>query len=363
MSSENAKKYVFCGDWVSEYTVGVQRYAMQLLLELDRRLDAGEITDQIILLVPENASWTSPFQKIQVVRKGSNENKIKKYIWQQWVFPRFVRSQKAVGIDLTLALPVWGCDVYAIHDCIVEKYPENLADHKLFRRLYLAKLHLIAKRRHCRFLTVSECSKKDIISYYHIEPDRIDVVPDGWEHMQAIEPDMTIFDRIPEIKEGHYFFSLGSKYRHKNIRWILQAARRNPETYFVITGSNAFSREHEHLETEKPDNVIFTGYLSDGEMKALMAHCRALIQPSFYEGFGIPPLEALSLGKDIIIAKASCFPEIYGETAYYIDPTDADIDLETLLSQRKASPTQVLERYSWHRAAALLMEALDMRKA
>ena len=88
--------------------------------------------------------------------------------------------------------------------------------------------------------------------------------------------------------------ALGSKYKHKNLTWILNAAKKNPEYNFVLTGNDSFSNESEELNREKVDNVIFTGFVSDGEMKALMLNCEALIQPSFYEGFGIPPIEALS---------------------------------------------------------------------
>lgn len=78
--------------------------------------------------------------------------------------------------------------------------------------------------------------------------------------------------------------ALGSKYKHKNLIWILNAAKKNPKYNFVLTGNDSFSKESEELNREKVDNVIFTGFVSDGEMKALMLNCVALIQRRFMKG-------------------------------------------------------------------------------
>jgi glycosyltransferase involved in cell wall biosynthesis len=93
------------------------------------------------------------------------------------------------------------------------------------------------------------------------------------------------------------------------------------------------------------------GYLDDAKVKALMEKCRAFILPSYYEGFGLTPLEALSCGAEIIIANAASLPEIYGKTAHYIDPFDTNIDLEKLLQEPVESPDGILEKYSYDTAA------------
>ena len=81
---------------------------------------------------------------------------------------------------------------------------------------------------------------------------------------------------------------------------------------------------------------VVTGALSDEEIKALMRHCKASIQPSFYEGFGIPPMEAMSVGADCIVSNASSLPEVYKNSVWYIDPHDYDsIDLDKIMAQKK----------------------------
>ena len=88
-----------------------------------------------------------------------------------------------------------------------------------------------------------------------------------------------------------------------------------------------------------------SGYITDGEIKYLMANCKAFIFPSFFEGFGIPPLEALSVGAKIIVSNTSCLPEIFGDSAYYIDPHNYNINLDDLLSISVKDRQLVLNRF------------------
>jgi glycosyltransferase involved in cell wall biosynthesis len=96
-----------------------------------------------------------------------------------------------------------------------------------------------------------------------------------------------------------------------------------------------------------------------------MEKCKAFILPSYYEGFGLTPLEALSCGAKIIVAKVASLPEIYGKTAYYIDPFDVNIDLEDLLCGRVDKPDEILKKYSYDTAAQQvysLIQENDTRK-
>ena len=89
-----------------------------------------------------------------------------------------------------------------------------------------------------------------------------------------------------------------------------------------------------------------------------MKHCRAFIHPAIYEGFGIPPIEALSCGAPLILSPATCLPEIYGKSAHYIDPYNYDVDLEALLKEPVAPASEVLDRFSWDDEAKKLLNLL-----
>ena len=106
-------------------------------------------------------------------------------------------------------------------------------------------------------------------------------------------------------------------------------------------------------------NVIMTGYLSDGQVKALLQKAKAFIMPSYFEGFGLPPLEALSCGCPIIISDKTSLPEIYGECAHYIDPDNPDLNLNDLLSESVKSPEEILKKYTLENTAKRMWEVLQ----
>lgn len=353
----NKKRYIINGDGLTvSQGLGVHRFAAEILKHLDTML-----TDQkfeVWVVIPSNREIPYQYQNIQVKKTGVQKNNtISKNLWQQLSFPAFVKRNHGIGIDLTLAIPVWGCKYIAIHDCIVEKYPENFPSKRgrIMRRFYIWRVNRIRKK--CNILTVSENSKKDVEELYHIPAERIYVIGNGWDHMRNVQPKEDALEKLG-LKDKSYFFSLGSKYRHKNHAWIVQAATANPQYTFVVSGSS-FEPETESEKTQKnPDNLIFTGYLKDAEFKMLMQHCKAFIQPSFYEGFGIPPLEALSCGARVITANASCFPEIYGNSVCYLDPHNGNVNMDELLSQKTESAENVLAKYTWENAAKRLHEVM-----
>lgn len=352
------KKCIFTGDWVLEQMVGVQRYAYQILLVLDRWIQEGKINLEVELVIPGNASWTPEFSRIRVIKKGCIRNKKEKHLWQQVIFPIYVRTARGIGIDLTAALPIWGCDIYAIHDCIQEAFPENFADHKLFLQMIIVKRKIITRNRKCRIVTLTHDSMKEVQKYYHVPDDRIDIVSCGWEHMKNTDEDESILKKLGLNDGCEFFFSLGSKYKHKNFQWVLEIAKYNPKHKFVVTGTGVFSNNEDELKATIPINVIFTGYITNEEIKSLMMHCKALIQPSIYEGFGLPPLEALSVGTSIIVSDQSCLPEIYKDVAHYIDPYNYNINLDELMDEPVNNPKIVLDEYTWERAASQLLNVL-----
>ena len=147
--------------------------------------------------------------------------------------------------------------------------------------------------------------------------------------------------------------------KRKNLKWIANYAANHPNDFFAISGkqiSGMVSDDLEILKTLK--NVIFLGYVSDGQVKALMQNCKAFVFPSYYEGFGIPPLEALSVGAKIIISDIPSLKEIYKDCAYFINPDDTNINLEDLLKIQVSPPQKILEYYSYENAAKMFYKEL-----
>ena len=196
------------------------------------------------------------------------------------------------------------------------------------------------------------------LEFYKVEESKIKVIPCAWNHFADIIPNFKIIEKYNLQKNG-YYFSLGSNYAHKNFKWLLNAAKKNPMEKFVISGTNKLSTSANDIYGNDLDNVIYTGYISDGEIKALMMNCKVFIQPSLYEGFGMPPMEAMSVGAKAIVSNTSCLPEIYGNSVFYIDPTDyGNIDFDKIFRQKISSTNDFLEKYSWDKSAALLWRIL-----
>ena len=209
-----------------------------------------------------------------------------------------------------------------------------------------------------RVYTVSYDQRELISRRLGIPKDRIGVTYNGWEHMQRCPADESIFDRLPGVKKGEYFYALGSMAKHKNYKWIREVARRNPDKTFVVAGGKDLRAFGDDTEAQDTHNIFYPGYVQDGENKALMQHCKAFLHPAVFEGFGIPPLEALSQGAPILLSNASCLPELYGKTARYFDPYDYEVDLDALLAQPVEPAGEVLEKFSWDRTAAFWLEEL-----
>ena len=217
----------------------------------------------------------------------------------------------------------------------------------------------------CKFskkiITVSEYSKKLLTDKYKAKKEKIFVVYCAADEFKAIEPDMSILNENPDINKNEYFLCVGSLVKNKNIKWCVDYAKKHQNAQFVIVGKK-WNRETTPIELQDAHlltNILFTGYVSDSQLVALIENCKAFVFPSYYEGFGMPPLEALLRGATIIVSNSSSLPEIYGESAIYIDPNNTDIDLDSLLSMKETFSKDILSKYSFEKSAKKLLSIME----
>lgn len=348
------QRIAILGDsFVSGKVYGIQRFAYEILREVDK-LNHGL---KIEIVVPTYANIEISFKNIKIIKFGNIRNG---FLWRQICFPMYLKKYDAVGVDMTLGLPYLKCDVVCLHDCIYENYASDFKTfkEKIKRLSYIIKASHLAKKSK-KIITVSKNSKKEIMQYYHILDDKISIIYNAWQHYLRFSSDNSILERLGLESDKEFYFTLGSGLPHKNLLWIVRAAEQNPTKTFVVTGNNLLSNYIEEIGLKEVANIIFTGYISDGEVKALMENANGFIHPAFCEGFGIPPLEALSCGCEIIISKTSCLPEIYGEAARYIDPYNYEIDMSRIMKMTHGDYQEVLERYSWEQSASAFISVLQ----
>jgi glycosyltransferase involved in cell wall biosynthesis len=342
----NVKKYLINGYFLCRNLTGIERYAF----EITKRLDKLSIPGEISIIIPGNYDSIPDYKNISIIRY---KKKIPHILWQLFTLQSFLLTHRQYTILEfgNTALP-FAPGIVFLHDIYCEFFPEDFIGFrdKIIRAYNRWQYRLISKKAK-KIVTVSFFTRNQIVENFDVMADKISVIYSSWEHFKLINADYSVFDAYPVLKKGEFFFSLGSLSKRKNIRWIIKYARKNPDTIFALSGVSLPTVKADELDNSTPRNIILLGYLDDSKVKALMEHCKAFILPSYYEGFGLTPLEALSCGAQAIVAKAASLPEIYGNTAHYIDPYNTDVDLDKLLKEPVDKPDEILAKYSYDKAA------------
>ncbi len=342
---QNSRKIIINGKFLSQEITGVQRYAREILNYLDKIADRDI---EIILAADGNAKDIPEFEKIKIKKIGVLSGNL----WEQISLPAFVIKHGGICVNLCNMAPILTPHLVAVHD-VSYKVNKRFFSYK-FVVWYNFVFSLIMQRIK-RIITVSEFSKSEIIREYpKISSGKITVTYNGWQHFEKYKIKELDVLRKYNLVKGNYYFSMSSMAKNKNFKWIAKAAKLDPEEIFAVSGAINEKIFGKTFDFEIPQNLKFLGYVCDSEAAELMRSCKAFIFPTFYEGFGIPPLEALSVGAKVIVSDASCMREIFGDTVYYIDPENPEINIENLLTKPTESADKVLNRYSWKRSAEIL---------
>lgn len=255
--------------------------------------------------------------------------------------------------------------VLTVHDLIFERFPQY---HRVKNYLYLHTAMPLFCRRADALIAISEVTKRDLVELYRIPPERIVVIPEAAaSQFQPQPPEAVERARRRYSLPKRYLLTVGTIEPRKNLTRLAQACgplfeEDLAEALIVVGARGWLEGEFFRYLAECPwrERIILLGHVADADLPALYAGAAVTIQPSLYEGFGLPILEAMACGSPVCASLASSLPEVGGEAALYFDPfvpehmTDVVRLVLTdgaLAEEMRRKGLERAKQYSWERTA------------
>lgn len=366
---------------------GIGRYLRNLLVHL-ARIDVHN--EYIVFINPENSRVVQQAN----VRFVPLKLRVPLYsLREQWWLPYEIRRWPLdlihyPNFDMPL-VPLYP-SVVTIHDLIYYLYPDQCPSRAAH---YYARFMLRHAARHARMLiTDSEYSKQDLMRHFQVPAEKIQVVfPAADEQcrcrdaLQCVSPgtmprDPDATHRVSTTLQKYgitqpYILYVGKHHPYKNIKTLIQAYSRHPEIYtsfqLVIAGKRDDRRNDLYAEAQTlpcKDSIRFTDFVPEPDLFELYRQARLFVFPSLYEGFGLPPLEAMACGVPVISSNAASLPEVVGDAGIQVDPLDvqglADAMRRVLMDQTlwetlKQKGLQRAQQFSWDTAARQLLRVYE----
>lgn len=279
--------------------------------------------------------------------------------WEQLELFRHCRGH--VLLTLSGGAPILHSrNVVTIHDAAVAASPEGYSHaYRLWHRNVCRRMAKTAEH----IFTVSNFSKSEIVKWYGADPERLSVTYLGGDHFLELAADRSALVRFGI--SGPYVLSTGVLNSNKNFDRIVRAAcsyRTKSGIPLVIAGGGD---SNVYRSVQLPNGICALGYVTDAELKALYEGASCFVFPSLYEGFGLPPLEALSLGCPIVVSRGGSLQEIFNNVAFFCDPYDPGDIASVIHRAVKAAPSLADElkrfarRFTWKECARQTLETIE----
>jgi glycosyltransferase involved in cell wall biosynthesis len=355
------RQWTINGRFLTQPLTGVQRYARETIAALDHLIDTGHPLARglsIELVCPPGANDDLCLKKIVVRTAGRGRG----HYWEQVELPT---AASGGVLSLCNVGPLAAKrHVVCIHDVNTILAPASYS--RQFRMLYRWLLPAIG-RRATKVATVSHFSAAQIDRFAIAPASKIEVISNGREHALRWSPQHS---PVTQAAAGDgTIVVIGSPAPHKNVGMLIGLADQLASVglKLAIVGSLDGKVFASGNTAPISGNIAWLGRLTDGEIAALLQDCLCLAFPSFTEGFGLPPLEAMTLGCPVVSSDRASLPEICADGALFAPPDAPDAWLarfmqlkrdKQLRADMRRRGQQAAQRYSWARSAERYLEVL-----
>lgn len=344
------------------------RIAIDMQTTLGQKTGIGFYVDNLVRWL-EQIDKENTYVKL-LPRSSDDFRSLERFVWDQVHVPfRSARArvdllhQPGFSAPVVHSMPV----IVTVHDLIAIHFGRDIP---LGSRLYFGKWMPLSYRFARHIIAVSQHTKRDLVTLLGIPPDRITVVASAAdERYQPLRDRSTLVATRDRFKTGARFvLHVGTLNPRKNLEFLVRVfAKVRPvldrDTRLVVTGKKGWYYESLFQlvhDLKLDDAVVFTGYVTEEEKVALYNAATVLAFPSLYEGFGLPPLEAMQCGTPVIASQTSSIPEVVGQAGVLLDPTDEAAwvtAMGTLLTDQAAREQlsslglAQAAKFSWERTA------------
>jgi glycosyltransferase involved in cell wall biosynthesis len=301
------------GRFLTQPITGVQRFAEEVVKALDLLIAGGEIRPpgKVSVLAPANVLRVPKFTAIEMSIRGQ----LKGHAWEQLELPWLAGGALIVNL-CQVAPALRRRQLVVMHDASVYAVPWAFS--RKFRAWYRVLMPLIARRSE-KLATVSRFSRMELARYIKVAAERFAVIDESGDHILSAAPDRSVLTRHG-LTARKFVLAVSSLNPNKNFAGLVQAFEFLSDGDFDIVVAGGSAPRVFGSALNLPASVKHIGYVSDGELRALYEAAACFVYPSFYEGFGLPPLEAMRCGCPVIASHAASMPEICAGGALYCDP-------------------------------------------
>jgi glycosyltransferase involved in cell wall biosynthesis len=290
------------------------------------------------------------------------------HAWEQIALP--IVSKESILLNLCNSAPISrSSQLVVIHDLSVIATPQSFsASYKTFHQFLMNRLI----RSNSVLATVSEFSASEMMRIFGKGPKRqYEIIYEGGEHILRTPPDRGILDRL-NLADRRFVLAVGSHNPNKNMKGLLQAVSLLDDLDIKVVATGGTNQRVFAGALTTDNGLIRTGHISDPELRALYEAAECFVFPSFYEGFGLPPLEAMHCGCPVAVSNRASLPEVCGDAALYFDPSDphdiakqlrAALTSRSLRADMRAAGLARAGKFTWRAAANALEDILDRRFA